>query len=737
MKKHYLNVLLISCFLLGILFAREEATVLGTVSDRESGVPLIAVNIYLKNTVNGTITNEEGCFILPGIPPGDYELIAGMIGYEHFSRKIRLSPGERLQMDIVLRQTVLDYGKNVMVTASRTQKYIEEIPGSVDLITEEALLIGNPQDLGEALRDIKGVMIKSYGGLGSSQMISLRGSSSEQVLVLIDGQRVNNAQNGSVDLSNIPSHDIRQIEVVKGANSALYGSDAVGGVINIITKDSAEKNNLRISFKGMLGSFRSGALESSLRYREKGFSFSTAYKYLNSLGNFPYTDNYGSRQIRVNSDILSHSITSRVGYVFGASDKKPEIDLKYTHFQSERGAPGTIEPYYYEARMWDRSNNITLNVSSKIIDQFNDMRFSASWQNTYNRYLNNEMLVHTDNDFSTQSLNTELQGHSVLKDYLMLTYGVGQHNNQMVNYQQDTTYHRQTWYAFILNESDINFRNSFLRSLIITPSLRYDSHSDFNNVVSPKIGFVLNIGEKWKTGIKSNFGLSYRAPTFNDLYWPEDAYTVGNPDLKPESGMDWDFGARMQYPVLDGLYLESVFFHNYMTNLIIWESSGEKWRPDNVDEARIYGLENGLKLDIINGYLSTDINYTYLRAINLSQNITEYGKQLIYRPRHSFNASLTGTYKILTCQYTLSITGKRYTDRSNVELNALPAYSISDLAFIVRPQLRDTQLILNFQIKNLFNANYRVMKNLPMPGREFRLSVEVEFNKKTNKRSVS
>ncbi|MDD3095795.1 MAG: carboxypeptidase-like regulatory domain-containing protein, partial [Candidatus Marinimicrobia bacterium] len=151
MKRHF-KILLISCFLPVLLLAREEATVIGTISDKESGSPLIAVNIYLKDTVIGTMTNDEGCFIITDIPPGNYELIASMIGYEKIVRILRLSPGERLQLDILMKQTVLDYGKNVMVTASRTQKYIEEIPGSVDLISQEVLLNRNPQDRGEALR---------------------------------------------------------------------------------------------------------------------------------------------------------------------------------------------------------------------------------------------------------------------------------------------------------------------------------------------------------------------------------------------------------------------------------------------------------------------------------------------------------------------------------------------------------------------------------------------------------
>lgn len=734
LKKVFMVLLTV---LFTFLLAQEKASLYGTVINLESEEGLEAVNIFFKDSKIGTMSNELGCYSILNIDPGTYELITSMMGYEHFTQSITLKPGERRNLDISMKQMVLDYGKNVMVTASRTQKLIEEIPASVDLIDEEYISMTDPQDVGEVLRDIKGLMIKSYGGLGATQMISLRGSSSEQVLVLIDGQRINNSQNGSIDLSNVASNNIEKIEIVKGASSALYGSDAVGGVINIITKSSKEKNNLQLSVKGMIASFHAYSLESSMKYASDDLMLNADYKYLNSIGDFTYLDNYGSEQTRLNADVISHNFSGGLKYAFSKFSEHPEIMLKYTHHQAERGAPGTIEPYYYQARMWDRSDNIYLKVNSKFINQFNDLTFLSSYQSTSNRYLNEEMLVPTDNSFGTRSFNTEIQGHSVLNESIILTYGLGQHYNTMENFQTDTSYQRLTLYTFLLNESKINFNIASLKSLIITPSIRFDAHSDFSNIISPKIGAVMNIGDVWKTGIKSNFGLSYRAPTFNDLYWPEDNYTVGNPNLKPESGMDWDIGFRLQYPVLAGLYVESAYFHNHMKDLIIWESEGGKWMPNNVDEARIYGIENEVKLHLIEGYLKTSLNYTYLRAINLSESITEYGKQLVYRPKNTFNASVHATYNSVSLMYNFNFTGKRYTDRSNFELRALAPYAVSDLIFTYRPHVRNVHMNINFQIKNLFNAQYRIMKDLPMPGREFRLSFEVKLNKKTNRRRVS
>ncbi|HRU93217.1 MAG TPA: TonB-dependent receptor plug domain-containing protein, partial [Candidatus Marinimicrobia bacterium] len=198
---------------------------------------MVGVNVYLKNTSIGTATNDAGFYKIENIPLGQYQICVEMIGYEKPPVKyVKIIANQNLELNFELNVQVIDFQESVTITATRGHNLITEVPSSVDVIKMEDLEVRNPQNLAEALQNLQGVYIKDYGGLGNTKTISLRGSSSEQVLVMLDGQRLNNPQTGQVDLALIETEGIERIEVVRGGNSALYGSDAVGGVINIITK---------------------------------------------------------------------------------------------------------------------------------------------------------------------------------------------------------------------------------------------------------------------------------------------------------------------------------------------------------------------------------------------------------------------------------------------------------------------------------------------------------------------
>ena len=250
-----------------------------------------------------------------------------------------------------------------------------------------------------------------------------------------------------------------------------------------------------------------------------------------------------------------------------------------------------------------------------------------------------------------------------------------------------------------------------------------DATSDFENRLSPKVGAVVNFGESWQTTFKFNVGMSYRAPTFNDLYWPEDAWTKGNPDLKPESGLDGDVGVRLQYPVLGGLYLESTYFSNQMKNLIIWLETAGLWSPENVETSRIQGVETNFSLNLIPKLMTLTGNYTFLHAINQSEDRVLQGKYLVYRPRHTLNLSVQLNLGIVTTQYQFNYTSLRYVKPANTVW--LDPYHSSDLAVKLRTDQVGTWVSL--QIKNMFNEEYQIIQHHPVPGREFRANLAVSL----------
>lgn len=717
-------------FLFPILLSGNEGGHLcGRVLHHETGAPLEAVNIYIKNTPYGAASDRDGYYVIHDIPPGEYIVLFTSIGYKSQEFKnVRIENNKTLTLNVFMSPTVLEYNDIITVTSTRGPSLVTDVPASVNVLDLDNPEYQAAQDLGEILQNIQGVFIKDQGGLGSTKTLSLRGSTSGQVVVLLDGQRINNPQTGEVDLSMLSLEGVKKIEVVRGSNSALYGADAIGGVINIITRSEEKpQEGWRGSMKTTGASFGTMALESSLNIFPKRLDISASGKYLRSEGNFTFTDNYGQTKTRYNADVESFELQGRIATTVGEGLFAPHLDASARHLEAERGAPGTIEPYYYRARMWDKQNQATLLLTKKVFSPCHELQWQTYYYDTWNRYFNDESLQKIDSRFKTRTAGSELQMRSILKEENTLTYGMGFRLDYMKNLQLSTEKERTSAYLFTVSENQIPVHPLTLQKISLVPSIRYDWNSDYTNRFSPKMGVVFNWGETWLTSLKMNVGLSYRAPTFNDLYWPEDAWTKGNPDLKPENGMDWDIGIRLNYPILNNVYFESTYFENYLSNLIIWQEKAGLWMPDNVQSARIRGVENSIKFSPLKNYLTLQANYTYMDARNTHKNIpAEYNKILVYRPQHIVNVSLTTRFGHFYGMYSYQYISRRYTDVTNVWKNSLEPYHLSHISGGYQIPFKAVTLNIHAQIKNVFNTEYRVIKNMPIPGREWRLSFGIE-----------
>lgn len=708
------------------MFGQQNGQVSGSVYCTESELPLIAVNVFLKGTDYGCSTDENGYYLMDNIPPGQYEIIADIIGYYRNHQKIiQIFENRNITVDFHLYPKVIKYDKNVTVTATRGPSLITEVPASVNVIDYEEIELRNPQNLAEALQNVPGVTIKDYGGLGNTKSISLRGSSDSQVLVLLDGQRLNNPQSGSIDLNQISLEGIDRIEVVRGGNSALYGSDAIGGVVNLISKKGDHSKPVETELKIGTGSFNLYSVEPTMNVKVGKSKISASYRYLSVKGDFPYTDNYGKSATRVNSDILSNDYY--LGYIleFGDPHYQRNLNLSYKHYNAEQGAPGTIEPYYYNARIWNRNNKLSAVFSGKVFNLYNDLRLQTYYFDSWYKYFNDETAGSILSKYKTRSVGNELQMSSVLSEKFSLTYGGGiryDYNKDLIKLSEND---KTNYYLFLVNESLISI-NKKLKTISFVPSIRFDTDSKYDNkILSPKIGTILNFGEIWKSSLKFNIGKSYRAPTFNDLYWPEDAWTIGNPDLEPEYGTDWDIGIRLQAPFLNDIYFETSYFDSRMTNLIVWQQV-EKWMPLNVEENHNKGIETSIMLKPIKDFIDLSVNYMYLDARNLSSSEATYNKILVYRPKHTANASITISLKDIKMNYLFSYNSRRFTDASNTWGNSLDPFHVSDITFDYKYIIKNVSTNLSFKIKNVFDREYRMIKNMPVPGREFRVSLSVK-----------
>ena len=716
--KRFLFLLLISTLML------SAAQFNGHVVDASNSKGLPSANIFFSASRMGAASDEQGYFTIKTPEIGHDTLNVSMIGYEKYKQLVHFPLRKSLLVNMI---PVVLLGDDVIVSSTRIPRSAGESSLSMDVISPDDIRYHSATQLSDVLQGLRSLQVRDYGGSGAMKSISLRGATAGQTLVILDGQRLNNPQNGEVDLAFIPLEHIESIEVLRGGASALYGADAMGGVVSISTK-KATQNMIALTTEMLFGSYGTHNLKSNFQISRSDLSFVTSYHYLKSKGNFTYKDMWGSEYTRDNNDATQHHVYSRLSW----TPNDWNISLAYDHMDSEKGAPGPIEPYYHYARMKDRREHTSLDIRKTSANRRHTFNSQSYYLYSYNHYVNEDtrdVLVPINDTYITRTLGEELQFTSTFIPELVLNYGVNVRLDEFHHQRLDLKYTRISYDAYIIDESLFSFNSKVIKNLKLSPSLRYNGNTDFSDRFTPKLGLVMSFFDKGMIQILANAGLSYRSPTFNDIYWPEDSFSRGNPDLRPESGRDWDAGVRLK---VEGLKVDVVYFDQHYEDLILWQDHAGLWWPENVSEARIRGVENSLNWDIIPDHLDLYAQYTFMDARNLSQQY--YNKYLTYRPVHSADIQLNGRMGNFGLFFNTHVQSKRYTYADNPEIRALPAFVKNDIGAHFTQKTQFADLLYKAEIKNVFDVEYKLLKNYPLPGREVRLSLQIKFNRQIKER---
>lgn len=499
----------------------------------------------------------------------------------------------------------------VVVTATKTEVEISEAPQSISVITKEEIQNTPDRSIGEIIQRAPAILITQYGPLGSLATPQVRGSASGQVLILVNGRRINNAQNGQYDLSNlpIPREDIERIEILRGGASVLYGADALGGVINIITKAASDKPSTQVS--GSWGRFDTGQFSLVHRWKPGRFSYGV------SLAR-EVSDGY-----RLNSDYDAWILGGEVGYELASQN---EVRFSARHIKKEVGLPGPTNYPDPDDRQEDGNTLLDLSYQGKITPALK-LNFSG-WYNHYRNAFNSGTRGLLS--FGTSSLNkssqngAELQATYQLGEIHLLVAGVEAIQDRVNG--SSIGVHRATRGAlYVQDEIEIG------KVLTTTLGLRYDYHSDYDDQLNPRLGLLLRLPAEVR--VRASVGRSFRAPTFNDLYWPATPWESGNPNLKPETAWNYELGVEKKFD--QWIALKIAGFYREVKDLIEWkEVRPFVWQPNNVADAQIWGGEAELVFYPAKGW-AVPLNYSYLDPRNKAT------KEPIYnRAKHILNAGI-------------------------------------------------------------------------------------------------
>jgi len=600
----------------------------------------------------------------------------------------------------------------ITVTATRIDTPTTEVASSVTVITREELESMNKSTVLEALQDVMGVVIIQNGPKGGSAAVFLRGANSEHAMFMMDGVELNDpiTPSRSYDLAHLSLDNVERIEILRGPQSTLYGSDALAGVINIITKKGQGKPSVLLSSYGGSYGIYSGGAEISGSTDKAHYSFGTSYIQSSgfSAANTLYegnTEKDGYRNLSL-SGRFGFSLASNLDFDFfmRSLNTKTEID----NFGGAYGDdPNNLQEYdtlflkgqlrgLFLQNRWEQELNISF----------------VDYHRKHDNPIDDTHPFDTDNSqYKSRLWKLDWQHNFFLHETNTLTFGLDHHQER-----GESEYHSEGIWGpsssfFPLKKSHISGvyvqdRIRIANKFYATVGTRLDEHKQFGTSITYRLAPAYFV-EKTHTRLKATYGTGFKSPSLYQLYAPGTFWgPIGNEHLEPEESVGWDLGIEQQ--IMEGKFLlAAAYFSNEFKNLIIFDSLQGFI---NVGKAQSRGVELLFRARPIEKLL---LNASYTRTEAKDKDTDTY---LLRRPRDKFSASLNygffnkGNISISLTHmgerddmYWLEWTATRVTMSSFTLLNSAASYDIfSNVQIFVR-------------LENMLNAKYELIKGYATP----------------------
>ncbi|MGY4515164.1 TonB-dependent vitamin B12 receptor [Lysobacter sp. HA18] len=570
----------------------------------------------------------------------------------------------------------------VVVTANRAPVAVRDVLAPVEVIDRAEIERSQARSLPDLLRGRAGISIGNQGGLGKLTTIFMRGSESDHVLVLVDGVRMGSATSGLVAFQDIPVELIDRIEIVRGPRSSLYGSEAIGGVIQIFTKRDTGALTPRMSIgagsrdtyeasAGFGGRVGRGWFGADYSHQEtRGFDSCRGAGFPVFAGCFadePDRDGYTRDALS-----LRGGIDIAEGWKADANALRAEGDNEYDGFYNRSTV---VQQVVGGGVTWTPSSNASLRLQAGRNRDASDNFSGTTFQG----------------DFASNRDTASLQGD--------FTVAAGQRMSAGLEWQRDEV---QSTTSYVLKQridraGFLQYQGDF-GMFDLEASARHDDNEQFGGHSTGNLAFGVDFASQWRFTVGA--GTAFKAPTFNELYYP---FGFGNPDLRPEgsrtieTGLAWNAansGARLD------LYQTSV------EELISY--SAKSRRPENIDRARLRGAELSGNTTLAGWVASGSISW--VDAKNRSEGLS--GFLLPRRARESARLDLDHDFGAFRFGVTGAGEGARYDDLGNTR--RLGAFATFDLRaeYAFTPALR-----LQARLENVFDRAYETVEYYRQSGR--------------------
>ncbi|MBX7043097.1 MAG: TonB-dependent receptor [Ignavibacteria bacterium] len=591
------------------------------------------------------------------------------------------------------------------------------LPAFVQVIDRKSIEVMNGDRLSEILRTFAGVSVRSYGGRESISTISMNGAGADNTLILLDGIRLNSPQNNQFDASQILKDGIERIEVLNGGMSSLYGSEAIGGVVNIITSKpkpdgqsaeiSAGAGSYGLRTAGITGNFTLGSINLKLGWGTE-----------RSENDFTYLYTGGNSVIekqRKNSSYKLDNFSAGGSYGFSPASV---LTFNSGFISSVRGVPGIETGSEASAssqtdKNWLSSLRYSYNANRNVT-----LSGTVSYSNDLSKYYDGLSKESYYKNSGLTGTGEVLYGAGILMNTTGASVGI----YDLASNELTGDAKRYQPAVYTANEIEIT------SSLRIFPSIRYDHYSDLNTGA-----LTGNFGVNFKPDggqffFKGRIGNNYSAPTFNQLYWSNG----GNTGLRPEKSVNVSLGAGFDAKAFAGLGVELSYSHINTTDKIVWlPGANGFWSPANIrsTEANELTLTANARGDISRLFsVSANVSATYNSAQKSEPDFTgdfTSGNYLPYVPQWSSKAGIQTSYRGISCNLFYEYIGQRFATLANNI--SLPAAGLLDAGIQYRQELGGVSITGRMDVNNLLNEDYQMIAGYPMPMRNFEFKIKLEY----------
>lgn len=601
------------------------------------------------------------------------------------------------QLDTVL------FDKNIEINASRIRGDINDLNvTSIDPLNTDLI---SGQNLASLIDNKSNIYIRNYGP-GSLSTFSIRGSSSAQSIVLWNGIPLTNPMLGTLDLSLINATAFNRVSIQKGGQSTLWGTGAIGGVINLENdSDRIEENKFSSSIN--IGSFGYNQWSQNLQLRLGKWSTSTLIDYKTALNNFPFKYQENNSQLS-NASQESYNIHQNI---FFKPNDKSQYKLMYWRNEADRSIPPTVNQSRSLAFQTDESDKILLESKHRFSNSI--LKSKVAFIKETIIYNDSLIQLFTKNKF--ESLFFDIQYDKRISSGLNILLGSTINSNKgesIINYNGPV---REWQVSFIGGLS--YFKNKY----DIKISTRANRSDLTGWLWASKASFQLKLFEQLYSTV--NISRNFRIPGLNERYWNPG----GNPELLPETSIQGDIALIYKPDILRKQKIKISYFRNKIDNWILWAPSNTSfiWEPMNINQIHSEGMEVELNFRFELKDLKISLLSQYDHILSTSQNslttpAIDKGDQLWYTPKQNIRSEVSLQYKKITSTYR-----HRYTSEVTGFSTQIGAFNIGSLHLAYKNITSSGQQEVFFSLDNLWNYNYQVVEFRPMPGRNYRLGFKI------------